>query len=73
MKRLTLTKKGHIAGCIGMAWGLTVTAPMWLAMLAACLWHSGAPAWAWSVFFCYIPAHLLGVAISAIVKWEVEH
>lgn len=48
------------ASCFYVTWQIVVMFPLWVALVYAVLSASDAPPWAWLVFYCYVPAVLVG-------------
>lgn len=58
----------HAGGCAIIVWSLFVLTPMWLLLLFALMQANEMPMWSWVLYFCYVPAHLIGVAIRAFLE-----
>lgn len=57
-------------GCLIGCWQLFVTLPMWLLLLFSLLTACGdsIPTWTWVLYWCYVPASLLGAILVAVAK-----
>lgn len=41
---------------------------MWLTLVFAIMQANEMPSWAWALYFCYVPASIIGVIISGVVQ-----
>lgn len=60
----------QFTGCMAISWRLFVTTPMWLALLFALCRAAGdaLPTWAWVLYWCYVPASVLGVVVAGTAE-----
>lgn len=57
-----------LGGCALVIWHAFVTTPMWLTLVFAIMQANEMPSWAWALYFCYVPASIIGVIISGVVQ-----
>lgn len=55
-------------GCMSAIWTLAVVGPMWLFLLYGILSSINAPNHLWVLFWCYLPAHLIGALMVSLFK-----
>lgn len=55
-------------GCVLIAWSVLVTGPMWFVLLFQLLKATEMPGWVWALYWCYLPAHLLGAALAGLFR-----
>jgi len=57
-----------LTGCVSAIWTLAVTGPMWLFLLYGILTTINAPNHMWILFWCYVPANIVGCTLISIFK-----
>ena len=50
-----------------LGWNACITTPMWLMLFYQLLAAVDAPPWVWALYFCYLPAHAVGLILGIIV------
>lgn len=55
-------------GCLTCCWVLFVTGPMYLILLHAILVACEAPDYAWVLYWCYVPACIIGIILNQVFK-----
>lgn len=58
----------QIVGCASAMWSLCVTCPMWLVLLFTILSSIDVPSYAWVLFWCYLPAHIVASVMISVFK-----
>lgn len=54
----------EVVGCAGAVWSLVVTLSMWMILLFTILVEIEAPAYAWILFWMYLPAQIIGGVLA---------
>lgn len=67
-----MSSEGKLTGCLACVWTLFVTTPMWLILLFAMMSANDMPASSWALYWCYVPAQVLGVIVLGIAKAVTE-
>jgi cation transport ATPase len=58
----------EFVGCMGAIWYLVVILPMWMILLYQILVSIEAPAYAWILFWMYLPAQVIGAVFVHTAK-----
>lgn len=64
--------ESEVLGCLLGLWSLIVTGPMRLVLLWAILESVNVPAWAWFLYWAYVPAVMLGIILSGFARVLVK-
>lgn len=60
--------EGKMFNCFTAIWLLFVTTPMFLLIVYAIMSSITLPVWAWPLFWCYVPALIIGVLLGTIAR-----
>jgi hypothetical protein len=60
--------KKLLSGCIAAFWSICITTPMWLVLLYHILTKIQAAPTYWALFWCYVPAVIIGGIIVGIFQ-----
>ena len=58
----------EVVGCMGAVWYIIVILPMWMILLFTILASINVPAYAWILFWMYLPAQVIGTVFVQVAK-----
>ena len=67
-KELETMDNKTLVGCTFALWHILVVLSMWLALLFGILHTINAAMWLWCLYWCYVPAVVLGAIMAAVVQ-----
>ena len=59
-----------VVGCAAAMWSVSVTGPLWLAMLFGILQCLGdsVPTWLWVCYWVYLPSYVFGLMLAVVFR-----
>lgn len=69
---MAATDEEKTLGCAFAFWSLFVVTPMWLFLLFGLMLANEMPVWSWVLFWCYVPANIIGVILHHLYKFIVS-